>query len=614
MDNIKKNIIRLTLFITAFSCLTLSYAQTESFEQAAFKAMQEEIDRNLSELKLDKLQSPYYISYSITDAALYSVSTQLGAVVQIVDRPYRNQQSTVLIGNNTRNNLNFVNENSLFGWYGGSFYIPLPMDNDHKAIRRSLWVDTDNKYKAAAEVYEAKITAINQQNLPKEEVDLIDLSNITPSTNLFPSQKTNLNKQQLESLTKELSAVFTVYPNIAKSGANIYVYNADALFLSSEKIQYKIPFSLVCLRVYAEAVAIDGEPLMDYIQLFVSTPEQLPNADVLKKQVQTMASLLDRLRTAPVIGESFSGPVLFEGEAVGEIVAQCFIDNPNGLLAGRKPIIGNPALARNYGRYLPKENNLEQLTGKKVISRDLSIVALDNQKQYNGIPLIGNYTIDAEGVTVPAKTILIEDGVLKTLLTDRIPTLQNAQSNGHKRLAIQDGGLVPVLGSGVIEISSGNAQSYEQLKAALIAAAKEEDYEYAYIVRKIANPMANVPGLSAYTQTGDAAFAISRPVYIYRISVKDGKEELVRSAKISDLSLKAFKRIVGVSSEKQVYNTLLKGKGGYYSGRSGFDLVGIPASFIVPQAIVFQELEVEKDKTIVLQNETMLPNPLLSGK
>jgi len=127
--------------------------------------------------------------------------------------------------------------------------------------------------------------------------------------------------------------------------------------------------------------------------------------------------------------------------------------------------------------------------------------------------------------------------------------------------------------------------------------------------------MANVPGLSAYTQTGDAAFSVSRPVYIYRISVKDGKEELVRSAKISDLSLKSFKRIVGVSSEKQVYNTLLKGKGGrYYSWRSNFDLFGIPSSFIVPQAIIFQELEVEKDKTIVLKNETMVPNPLLSGK
>ena len=612
------NIIKKCIVIVVFCMIptTFVYSQTETFEQTAFKAMQDEIDRNLSQLKLDKLKSPYYISYMITDAATYNVNTQLGAVVRVIDKPHRSQESKVLIGNNTRNNLNFVNENSLFGWFGSSIYIPLsPKENDYKAIRRSLWMDTDGEYKAAAEVYEAKLAAISQQNLPAEEVNLIDLSNMTAQKNILPSQKTNINKTQLESLAKELSAVFANYPNIAKSGANIYVYNADVLFLSSEKVQYKVPFSLVCVRVYAEAVAIDGEPLMDYIQLIVNTVEQLPSADVLKKQVQTMASTLELLRKAPVIDESFSGPVMFESEAVGEIIAQCFIDNPNGLLASRKAIYGNPAFGRSYGRYLPKENNLEQLTGKKVISRDITINAVDNQKDYNGIPLIGHYSIDADGINVPAKTTLIEDGVLKTLLTDRIPTLKIAQSNGHKRFALSDGSLSAVLGAGVIEMNSSNSQSYEQLKAALIAAAKEEDYEYAYIVRKMANPMANVPGLSVYTPTTDAAFAVSRPVYIYRISVKDGKEELVRSSKISDLSLKSFKRIVGVSTEKQVYNTLLKGKQrSYYSWRSEFDLYGIPTSFIVPQAVVFQELEVEKDKTIVLKKETMVPNPLVSGK
>jgi hypothetical protein len=42
--------------------------------------------------------------------------------------------------------------------------------------------------------------------------------------------------------------------------------------------------------------------------------------------------------------------------------------------------------------------------------------------------------------------------------------------------------------------------------------------------------------------------------------------------------------------------------------------VGAPASFIVPQAIVFQELEVEKDKDIVLKKEPVVPNPFLSKK
>jgi hypothetical protein len=148
----------------------------------------------------------------------------------------------------------------------------------------------------------------------------------------------------------------------------------------------------------------------------------------------------------------------------------------------------------------------------------------------------------------------------------------------------------------------------------LIAAAKEEDYEYAYIVRKMASPMAGVPGLSVFLSASNTGnWGISRPVYIYRISVKDGKEELVRSAKIADLSLKSFKRIVGVADTQEVYNTVQRGKQSYYSSYN-FALVGAPASFIVPKAIIFQELEVEKDKDIVLKKETIVPSPLLSGK
>ena len=615
MKNIRKNSICTFLLIAAFSFLNYTHAQTESFEEVAFRAMQDEMNRNIQNLKLDKLKSPYYISYLITDANLFSIEAQLGALVKTLEKPVRNQETSVLAGNHQRNNLNFFNENKLFGYYGGaSFTVPMTLENNYDAIRRSLWVDTDSKYKEAAEIIEAKLAAINQQNIPEDEKNLADFSTIPSINKLISSQKITLDKTKLESITKELSAVFTSYPYLNKSGVNTYIYTADALYLNSEGIKYKIPFSLVCIRVYAEAVAIDGEPLMDYINFFYNNPSQIPATDVLKKQVNQMATLLTELRSAPVIQESYSGPVMFEGEAVGEIISQCFVDNPNGLLASRKPIVSNPILLQRYGQYLPKENNLEQLTSKKVISRELSVVALKDKNSYNNIPLIGFYEIDAQGVIPSSKTTLIEDGVLKKLLTDRTPTLQNATSNGHKSFAISDGSLISTLGSGVIELTSSETKSYKELKEALIAAAKEEDYEYAYIVRKIANPMAGVPGLNSFiSNLNTGVFSVTRPIYIYRIYVKDGREELVRSCKISDLSLKSFKRIVGVADTQLVYNTLQRGKqNGYPTYQTRFTLVGAPASFIVPNAIVFQELEVEKDKNIVLKREPIVPSPLVS--
>ena len=612
MKNIRKYIVTLILFVTGL----LTAAQAETFESIAFRAMQDEMNRNMSELKLDRLKSPYYLSYLITDANMYSVEAQLGALVRVLDRPLRSQETSVLVGDHQRNNLNFINENKLFGWYGGSFTIPMTLENDYDAIRRSLWVETDVRYKEAAELIEAKFAAMNQQNIPEDERNLADFSSIPPLNKISASQQIVFNKAKIETLTKDLSAVFSSYPHLTRSGVNTYIYTADALYTNSEGIKYKVPFSLICLRVYAETVATDGEPLMDYINFYFNTLDQIPALEVLKPQVNQMATLLTQLRTAPVIQESYSGPVMFEGEAVGEIFSQCFVDNPNGLLGARKPIVSSPVLLQRYGQFLPKENRLEQLTNKKVITRELSVAAIRDQKTYNGTPLIGYYEMDAQGVIPAHKTVLIEDGVLRALLTDRTPTMKNRNSNGSHCFTISDGALTGTLGSGVLELTSTETMSYEALREALIAAAKEEDYEYAYIVRKMANPMASVPGLSNFVSSSNTGnFGVSRPIYIYRISVKDGTEELVRSAKIADLSLKSFKRIVGVADTQEVYNTLQKGKHGNYSTwRSRFALVGAPASFIVPKAIVFQELEVEKDKDIVLKKETIVPSPLLSGK
>jgi hypothetical protein len=615
MKNIKKHIITLILFVAFFT----TFAQAESFESVAFRAMQSEINRNMNDLKLDNLRSPYFVGYLITDAHLYSVDAQLGALVRVIDRPLRSRETSVLVGSHQRNNLNFMNENKLFGWYGSSWYmnIPMPLDNNYDAVRRSLWVDTDSKYKEAAEMFESKQTAFNQQNIPEREANLADFSAIPALNRNVASQRITFNKPQIETLVKNLSAVFANYPHLTKSGVNVYVYNADALYLNNENIQYKVPFSLVNVRIYAETVATDGEPLIDYVNLYFNIPDQIPALNVLTQQVNQMATMLTQLRTAPAITESYSGPVMFEGEAVGEIVSQCFIDNPNGLLASRKIITSSPMLQQRYGQWLPKENRLEQLTNKKVITRELSVVAVNDRKTHNGIPLIGYREVDAQGVVPPSKTMLIEDGVLRNLLTDRTPTLRNANSNGHRMFALSNGSLTTALGSGVIELTSNETQSYEELKKALIAAAKEEDYEYAYIVRKMASPMAGVPGLSAFIpQSNTGVFNVSRPLYVYRISVEDGKEELVRSAKLADLSLKSFKRIVGVSDTQEVYNTVQNGKSdhmwGY--GTHQYALAGAPASFIVPRAIVFQELEIEKDNSIILRREPIVPNPLLSKR
>jgi hypothetical protein len=115
---------------------------------------------------------------------------------------------------------------------------------------------------------------------------------------------------------------------------------------------------------------------------------------------------------------------------------------------------------------------------------------------------------------------------------------------------------------GNLQLTSNDTYTNEELKQKLIDAAKEEDLEYTYIVRRLrgANIMA-----------------------IYKVDVKSGNETLVRGASISDLNIKAFKRVLGASNQDFVYNTTA---------------FGPLTSYIIPDAMLFEELEVIRNNNI----------------
>ena len=578
----------------------------KDFETIVFQAMQDEMQRDLAQLKIEDLASPCFISYLVTDAQVKNVESSLGSIILSESKPYRNQQTQILVGDKKFNNLNYYDENSLIGSYENM--IPISLNNSYQGVRNGLWLTSDSKYKDKAENFESKKSSIKQQNLSKEQTDIPDFADVEIQTNIINKVLEPARLSDLETVATELSKLFINYPNFNESWTKIYEYQANTYYLSSEGMKYKQPFNLLTLRVYAEAVTSDGQTIMDYFDINVNKYSDLPNIETLKNKVIQMANLLEQIRTAPVLEEAYSGPVMFTGQAVGEIVAQTFVSTKKGLLAERKPITTtNTDFINWYGKYIPQGNQLEQMIGKKVISRDLSVTALDGKTTYNNIPLIGAYQVDAEGVKVASEMPLIQEGVLRNLVNDRIPTATMKTSNGHKRLSLSRGNITTSLCIGVIELSGKNKMSYDKLKKKLIALAKEEDYEYAYIIPKLVSSNAGVSIRDFYMENN-----YYKPVYVIRVSVKDGSETIMRMAKVSALNMKSFKYVMGVSSQQQVYNTLLFGKGSNdYNRNSPLNLSGTPCSLIVPEAILFQELEVEKNPNVILNKPFEVPNPLL---
>jgi hypothetical protein len=266
-----------------------------------------------------------------------------------------------------------------------------------------------------------------------------------------------------------------------------------------------------------------------------------------------------------------------------------------------------------WGGNAVSENLLEGLTDKKIISRDLTIKSNPGMSSYNNIKLIGKYQVDAEGVKPPDELVLVENGVLRNFINGKTPTLKSAGSNGHCRTALENGGVTSLVGPGVITVTSVNTMSKEDLKKKLLSAAKEEDLEYAYIIRKIEDPNTQIdPGdesMSYYGGGSDGKKSTSKLLYVYRISVKDGSEELVRTVKIDGFSIKSFKRILGSANSQFVYNAVIKGSNSYFSSWN-WGLNGILASFIIPDGILFEELDLQKDKKSVLSKPPLVSNPV----
>lgn len=582
------------------------YNGNNDFESVCFEAMEDELEQNMAALHIDGLQSPYFISYLVSDAQLTAVEASLGGIVSTFQKPYRDKEVTVLVGNDKLNNQHYFDLNDLMK-RNQSARGQMAIDNDYNNIRQNLWLATDLTYKTNAERLEAKKAAIQQQNLPQRQLDMKDRSGVVSKNYLEELPHTPIDKMNVENMLSELSALFEQYPDFINSGVNFYAYNADAYYMDSEGLKYKQPFKLVCLNIYAEAQALDGEPLADACNLYGKDFTQLPDMEELKAQIKAFADRLEALRKAPVITESYDGPVIFTDEAAAVLFEQSFFQNADGLIASRKPIFSSTDVAQYYGDYAPKDNPTAALMNKKVISRDLTVESRNTLLQYNGIPLIGSYQHDAEGVVAEDQQLLIEDGVLLQMLSDRQPAENAPYSNGHRRLALNRYKLGTCLAPGVVQLKSKTKSSYKQLKKKLISMAKAEDYDYCYIITKIiGDDLQYSSGMDKYITSN----GYLHPLYCYRIKVKTGEEELVRMVKMPAPRLKSFKHIVSVSSEQQVYNTLINNRYSRFYPAYDFQLYGAPCSFILPKAFLFEEMEIDNDPDVTLQKEPFRPNPL----
>jgi hypothetical protein len=586
---------------------TLLYSQNNN----VINALNEELNRNFSNLKIDNLKPLKYIEYALSDGEVYELNVSYGSVITENSKKITKPFAEVIVGEDIRTSENYISQNSLWGF---NFFDNVNIEKDPIPLKIHFWNETDNLYKNEAETFENKISTMSQQKIDEIELNLNDFYSSSKQTINIDRPQISIDKNKWKAIIKSMSNVFFKYPEIENSNVYFNVFDTYIYYVNSENTTAQYPITIYSIKVKASTHAEDGEELSDYMLIYSASADNLPDVKTLLSKTEDLAKNLSGLKSATVFNDAYAGPVLFEGQAAAEIFLQVFLKSDNALYAKRKPIIEKSVIER-YSSYIGNTSNkLDYRFNKKIISRDLTITAMPNSVLDKNKNLFGKYSIDAQGIIPLKDHVLIDKGVLKSFMNDRIPTQNEKSSNGHKQWVISNNGIVQDIGPGVIQMTSENTLNNKQIIEKLKSVADEEDLDYVLIVRKVKNNNSGLDKISQSYFSSDTEKKGINLLYVFKYYVKTGKEELVRSIELDRLTISSFKRVLGVTKENITYKTMLNSKEHitvWWRGNPS-NLNGMPSTVIVPYAILFEELELQKTKSIIVDTPTIVESPIAS--
>lgn len=535
-------------------------------DDIVLNAIKNEVERNKAELKIENLERPFYIRYMIFETNYLNMTASLGTLQSSTEYKDRFGYPTLLVGSYERNNLNYMAPNLYYRMY--SYPRAVSLENDPKGIATAIWADLDKAYKDGAEVFAAKQAIIKQQNLQDDELNLVDFEKVAPVNIREKRPAMNSDRAYWENYVKTASALLLKYPEINFSSVHLSVRDRMVYYYDTDNSNYMVPEPYYMLNLNLSTMTDDGQELNDIIYFEHPSFEQMPDLATFTKECEDFIKDFIKLKNAPLVNEAYSGPVLLEKMALAENFQHHFFQT-SPLIAKRKPITTEDM--RYYNNNASKGNDLEMMTNKKVTSRSLTIKSLSGTPTYKGKKLDGYYLVDAEGVRPSEELVLVENGVLRNMLIGRSPSLKNKHTNGHKRFNwnSRQASVMP----GNVHLTSNDTYTNEELKQKLFAAAKEEDLEYAYIIRRMRG---------------------NSPLVVYRVYLADGREELVRGVSLPDLNLKSYKRVLGASKEEFTYNT---------------NSFGALVTYILPEALLLEEVDVTRDNNLTLKTPYVVPKP-----
>jgi microcin-processing metallopeptidase PmbA/TldD-like protein len=484
------------LLFLAISPFTVSAQQKQLPSEAAsdpiLRALQGELTRSKAQLKMENVDSPFYIEYRVFDVEQFEASAAFGALRDQNRTRLRLLRAVVRLGD--------YKLDSFFNAGQGISDI-LPLDNDELAIRHQVWLATDQAYKRASEAFSNKKAQLKQLNID-QPVD--DFAKAEPAVSIGPTAKLDVDPAKW---TKMLESATSVYRSDAQIQTFLASMNFTVLsqyFVNTEGTVTRHGSAHYQILLSASEQAPDGMRLERAPQFTANHIEELPTPDEFQKDAVNLVKDMKTLREAPVADEEYRGPVLFSNDAATDMFFDLIVPN----VLGRRAAPGRPA--RTVGAFASSWK-------ARVLPDFISVVDDPTVDTFAGHGLGGSYKVDDEGVPAAPVTV-VDKGTLVNYLIGRVPIRDFPVSNGHGR-ASGNGNTSPAPGN--LFFRPAKTSTREELKKQLLDECRTRGLKYGYFVDTLGPRLA--------------------PRMLYRVWTDDGHEELVRGAVFNELDIRALR-------------------------------------------------------------------------
>jgi TldD protein len=588
----------LTFLAALLGCGSSAHAQASGTVQAqapkdndhTLQAMRDEMARSKTRLELQipgtpQPQRPYYIEYRLLDLDVREIVAEFGALVNTNHTRNRFMDVAARVGDYKLDSSNFISDDGFRGFIGPTGSVGI--DRDYDSLRQDLWIATDQAFKEAVETYSRKQAYLS--SLARQS-DIDDFAKAGPLQLIEPLVAPDWSNRNWEQEARESSAALRAFPQIYEARVTYYLVYATEYLLTSEGTEIRTNRSFAAIESGLNTLADDGMQVNHLYATYAPKPADLPSVDAIRKALNVTGSELMALRAAPT-AQDYTGPVLFEARAAAPLLAQVLTPAING---ARPPVSFTPVMEQLLTGLGGKSDWVGRM-GARVLPGTVSLVDDPSAKEFHGTPLLGGYSVDDEGVSAQKVTI-VDSGNVKELLMSRRPGPDSDMSNGHGRSAFLNDAK-PTMSN--LFFKSTETQSPADLKKKFLDECRSEKLDYCIVVREMDNPSISLLHQDDFSELlasfgGGAGTGDRLPLIVYKIYPADGREEMVRGARIIGLNTRMLRNLGGIGNDDFVYNYMqsqISGFAGTALGAFGSAQSGLPASLVAP-SLLFDDLEV----------------------